>query len=266
MSKASHYAHGAYKMTPNRRTALRKAQRAAAIKRHQRAKRNKRIAVGAGIGAGVLAGVGAGIVLGRKTSVGAPKSANPKNTGVRTMGIRHRESVMQAGAVSPPRDWSRFRLRRPKPVVPGPDTPTPTRRTVVPPISEEARKATMEAATTKSRPGRDDITGLPTKDYNPAFRAPRVRGGKVSANAAAKAVKKDQAAKVGMGVGHDHLRAPGTRVNDMINEGTARKPYRPRKRAAAKATPAKRTGSRGISAEQRLKNAAMDQWIKDFES
>jgi len=146
-------------MTPNRRTALRKAQRAAAIKRHQRAKRNKRLAVGAG----VLAGVGAGIVLGRQTKTGAPKSANPANTGVKTMGVSHRENVMKAGAVSPPRDFSRFRLRKAKPSVPSADSPVqPTRRTVIPPVSAETRKAMMDAATTKNRAGRDEITGLPS--------------------------------------------------------------------------------------------------------
>ena len=216
MSKVS---HGAYHMTPSRRAALRKAQRAAAIKRHQRAKRNKRLAVGAG----VLAGVGAGIVLGRSTKTGAPKSANPANTGVKTMSVKARETVMKAGAISPPRSFARFRLRKAIPVVPGmdkPPTPPQPPKPRQPNPSAAEQKAAMEAATSKARVGIDDITGLPTRDYNPAFRAPRVRKGKVSVNAAMKAAKKDEAAKIAMGAKHENLRSPGTR--NALSDGNKR--------------------------------------------
>jgi hypothetical protein len=52
---------------------LRKAQRAAAIKRHQKAKKRKRIVTGAVATAGVLSGVGAGYVMGKKYGAGGKK-------------------------------------------------------------------------------------------------------------------------------------------------------------------------------------------------
>jgi hypothetical protein len=248
-------------MTPARKTALRKAQRAAAIKRHQRAKRNKKIAVGAGIGVGVLAGVGAGYVLGTKTKTGAPAAANARNRAARFVSTAHKEAVRMAGAISPPRVAARF--RRAKPTKPGNANPQVFRRVEIPAVHPDVRDAMQKAAESKNRPGKDPITGLPLKPMNPAYKAPRVRGGKISETAAKKAVAKDQAQKIAMGVEHGHLTGTQKRVDNMIADGTVRKVYAGRKTRSKTRRPRKAAGG-GISAEQRLRNAAFDQFLKDF--
>ena len=252
--------HGAYRMTSARRIALRKAQRAAAIKRHQRAKRNKRIAIGAGIGVGVLAGVGAGYVVGTRTKTGAPASANPANKKAGFLSTAHKEAVRVAGAISPPRAYSKWRLRKTfTPVVPGKGKPPVPRP---PKPSEDVIKAQREAANTKDRAGKDPITGLPTRPMNPAYKAPRIRGGKMSESAAKKAVAKDQSAKIAMGVEHKDLIGTQKRVDTMKAEGQVRRPRRKRTGGGTRRTRQPGTGT--ISAEQRLRNAAFDQYLKDF--